>query len=98
MERRNPDLKTYAILITQKEDFSPTAIEVAINQVKLIKTSILNIIFDKFYNIIDEWENLSPTQRTSYVDIIISPYEIEDLFLSSRNPILSKENVKEITV
>lgn len=95
VERRTPRLSTYAILLTQKEEFSPTALEIAIDQVRLIPTSIFSVIIDKVYHRIDEISNMSPVERSPFVKTLISPYELEKIFAHShKNPL----NMSELNI
>lgn len=96
IERKSPHLKTYAILITQKEEFSQTAIKTAINQVKLIRASAVTLIMDKVYNQIDKMNSLTPVSKTSFVTSLISPYEFEELFVPSDSVILSLKDLEKI--
>jgi hypothetical protein len=96
VERASLDYYTFAILITQKETFSPKAVEIAKQQVQLIKVSEFNILMDFLYDRLDKWSSLStPHQKFYFIDSIVSPYELQKMFIPSDRPIVMSSQIKE---
>jgi hypothetical protein len=94
-ERSVQDVPTYTVLVTQKNEFSAEAVEVGIERVKLIKTSRFLIIMDRIYDKIDNWNSITSIEKTEYIDKILAPFELEDIFVNGKNPILTEEEVRK---
>jgi len=95
---RKTSCRTFALLITQKEVFSGKAEEVAKGKAKLFTSSAFAVLMNKVLKAIDEWSNLSSSGKPAFIDSIISPYELHELFKPSDDPIVKTEDVRNIRV
>ena len=93
MERKT-SCRTFAILVTQKEIFSSKAMEVAKENVKLLRASTFATLMNRVAGAIDEWSNLSASGKPTFVDSIMSPYELLEFFMPSENPLAKIDDMK----
>jgi len=93
IKRRRQDYETIPILITQKESFTEKALETAIMAATLISINHLNLLIEKLYRKIDQWNNLDQTQKWYYIDSLISPYELYPFFRLQANPLINFEEL-----
>jgi hypothetical protein len=94
--KRLSDHKTYAILITQKEEVVAKALEISKKELRIVRASILTTLIEEIKRRIETWERLSPSERTTFLDKVISPYELENLAKPSEEPLLSTDELKRI--
>ena len=96
-QRSSTDYETFAVLITQKEEFSPDALRVAPGQVRLCKVIEFTKLLDKLYSRIERWATLTTThQRQFFIDSIISPHELLAVFKPQDKPELSAQLIDEV--
>lgn len=88
--------KVVAVLLTQKDIFSPKAIEMAKLKVRIIPARVFAEIMGKILKLIDSWSNLSPSGKPQFIDSILSSYEVRELFASSEMPVLTTAEIKQI--
>jgi hypothetical protein len=93
---RKTSLKTLALLVTQKETVSQKAIEIAKQQVRILSTSRLEIIMKQTLKAIDTWAGLPTSERTQFIDSIISHFELIKLFVPTDSPVLTSEDLNSI--
>jgi hypothetical protein len=96
MGKRLPDNKTYAVLITQKEEVVPKAIEIAKMELRIFRTSILSFLLDQIRAKIENWEKLSASERTTFIDKVVSPHEFENLMEPTDEPIISLDEIRKM--
>lgn len=96
VESRYKDYKVYAVLVTQKEEVDTNAVEVAQRKVSILRTSTCSILVKKIYEKMNEWEGLSTKNKSSFIDSFISPYEMKNVFEPKTDPIIQKEQLKNL--
>lgn len=96
IERQAKDYQTYPVLITQKEEAVPKAIEIAKQKVRVLRTSVLHFLINEIRKRIENLEALSPSERISFTDTVISPYELEELLKPSDEPLIQIEELRRI--
>ena len=96
IERQVRGYQTYPVLITQKEEIVSKAMEIAKQKVKIFRTSVFLILINEIRKGIEHWENLSPSERTSFIDNVVSPYELEEILKSSDQPLVQRDELKRI--
>jgi len=89
--------KVFPVLITQKETFSLKAIEVAKSKVRVFPSLQFTELMDYVGKLIDGWSGLSATGKPQFVDSIMSHYELRNLFAPSENPVVTAEDIKQVT-
>lgn len=94
--KRLPDNITYSVLITQKEEVVEKALEIARKEVRILRTSIFTSLIDEIKRKIENWERLSPSERTVFIDKVISPYELENIVKPSGDPLVSADELRKI--
>jgi len=96
IERQVTDYQTYPMLITQKEEIVPKATEIAKQKVRILTVSVLLILLEEIRKRIEKWESLPQGQKTSFIDNVISPYEIQELAKPSEQPFAQKNELEKI--
>ena len=96
LERQVSDHQTYPVLITQKEEIVPKAVEIAKQKVKIFKISAFLILINEIRRRIEYWENLPTSERTSFIDNVVSPYELEEILKPSDQPFVQMDELKRI--
>jgi hypothetical protein len=96
LERQFKDYEIFPVLITQKERFDGKAIEVAKNKVTLLKTTVFSELMVKTLENIIQWEGLSTKNRSSFLDNLISPFELKDIFRPKPDPITKKQSIEKL--
>lgn len=89
--------KVFPVLITQKETFSPKAVEVAKSKVRVFSSPQFTELMDYIMKLIDGWSGLSATGKPQFVDSITCHYELRNLFAPSENPVVTAEDIKQVT-
>jgi len=97
IERQAGDYQTYPVLITQKEEIVPKAMEIAKQKVKIFKTPVFLLLIDEIRRRIESWENISLSERTTMVDNVISPYEFEGLVKQPEQPLVQVNELKRFS-
>lgn len=97
IERQVNDYQTYPVLVTQKEEIVSKAMEIARQKVRIFRTSVFLILINEIRKRIEYWENLSPSERISFTDNVISPYEFEEILKSSEQPLVQGDELKRIS-
>lgn len=94
--RQVGDHQTYPMLITQKEEIVPKAIEIAKKEVRIFTTPVLLLLIGEIRKRIESWEKLSTSEKTTFVDKVISPYEFEELSKQSEQPFVQSDELKKV--
>lgn len=94
LAKKSKDYRTVPVLITQKEEFSADALRVATKEVVLFRTQDLDHLLNKLYNRVEAWSRLpSDRQRQAFVELVISPHELIDIFTLSDEPLITSSRI-----
>jgi hypothetical protein len=94
LKKKSQDYQTIPVLITQKEKFSEDALRVAIKEVTLFRTQEFDYLLDRLYSRIESWSTLTSThQQQAFIDSVISPHELFELFRPSEEPVVTSERI-----
>lgn len=96
IERKASDYQTYPVLITQKEEIVPKALEIAKQKVRIFRTSLFLILINEIRKRIERWESCSSSERTSLIDNAISPYELDGLLRQSEQPLVHDDELRKV--
>jgi len=97
VRRQTPDYEVFALLVTQKETFSDKALVNAKNTVRLLNVETYTYLLDKLYTRIAQWGSFTtPHQQYSFIDRVLSPSELLDLWRPQENPCITKEEIDKI--
>ena len=92
--RKSKDYRTVPLLITQKEEFSPEALKAASKEVLLFKTQEFDHLLNLLYHRIEAWSRLaSDRQRQAFIELVISPHELVELFTPGDDPVLTNARI-----
>jgi hypothetical protein len=94
--RQVGDYQTYPMLITQKEEIVPKAIEIAKKEVRIFTTPVVSLLIGEIRKRIESWEKLSTSEKRTFVDKVISPYEFEELSKQSEQPFVQSDELKKV--
>jgi len=96
--QRKTNSQVLPVLVTQKDIFSPKAVEVAKQKVRMLSASVLVAVMDQTLKSIEAWGNLTASGKPQFVDSILSHYEVKRLFMPADNAVATLEDVKQIVV
>jgi len=94
---QTPDYEVFPLLVTQKETFSEKALTNAKKTVRLIDVETYAYLLDKLYARIARWGSFTtPHQRYSFIDRVLSPSELSDLWRPQTDPRITKDEIDKI--
>ena len=89
--------KIYAILFTNKEDFSETAVTKAFKNVRLLRSAEFSSFLNRFIELMERgWKAGSPYEKLAVMEKMITPDEYELLFEPSEHPKITIEEISKL--
>lgn len=92
-----PGKTIYAILFTNKDGFSTTAIDKAFKNVRLLKSAEFSSFLNRFFELMEKaWSARSPYEKLGVMAKMVTPDKYEILFVPSEKPEILIEDLNAL--